>query len=422
MRIRRPRLAAGLISALFVACVPGVAIGESAAFDGAIGEDPSPWSVEYELSLQLIREREDVFAPLGGGEANRSAAELRLNLQLQCDSGACQDTRLVLKPRLSLDDDERPRGMPDPQPDTLAEGYLLQSLGDGQLGVGKRLLGWGPSLLYSPTNRLFPDNGAVTPRRDIPGKPMAFAGMRLSARGRLNLLVADPRLDEVDGIRRGGAFGLARAEWNWVQSQITTLGAVAGGGGGLRPYVGSYVQHGLGDAWTLGAEAAASRGYARRASSGIGEEPLAQNENRWRWDGTLNLRYGASSGAEIGLELIHNGYAMSASEVANPLIAAMPSAGSSPSRNRPLHPFVQRRYALLQGTWPKLFDNRRWGLTARVLQGLEQSSTDSFLELSFSPTDTSTLYLGHAHSRVPESLEMSRPVPRSTYVALELFF
>lgn len=374
------------------------------------------------MSLQLIHEREDVFAPLGGGEANRSAVELRLNLQLQCDRGAYQDTRLVLKPRLSLDDDERPRDMPDPQPDALAEGYLLQSLGDGQLGLGKRLLGWGPSLLYSPTNRLFPDNGAATPRRDIPGKPMAFASMPLSARGRLNLLVADPRLDEVDGIRSGGAFGLARAEWNWVQSQITTLGAVVGGGGGLQPYFGGYVQHGLGDAWTLGAEAAASRGYARRASSGVGEEPLAQNENRWHWDGTLNLRYGASSGAEIGLELIHNGYAMSDSEVANPLIAAMPSAGSSPSRNRPLHPFVQRRYALLQGTWPKLFGDRRWGLTARVLQGLDQSSTDSFLELSFSPTDTSTLYLGHAHSRVPESLLMSRPVPRSTYVAMELFF
>ncbi|MDM8350960.1 hypothetical protein P8H27_18955 [Pseudomonas sp. sp1636] len=422
MRIQRPRLATGLIPALFIACVPSVAIGESAAFDSAIGDDPSPWSVEYELSLQLIREREDVFAPLGGGEANRSAAELRLNVQLQCDRGACQDTRLVLKPRLSLDDDERPRDMPDPQPDALAEGYLLQSLGEGQLGLGKRLLGWGPSLLYSPTNRLFPDNGAATPRRDIPGKPMAFASMPLSPRGRLNLLVADPRLDEVDGIRRGGAFGLARAEWNWVQSQITTLGAVAGGGGGLHSYFGGYVQHGLDDAWTLGAEAAASRGYARRASSGVGEEPLAQNENRWHWDGTLNLRYGASSGAEIGLELIYNGYAMSDSEVANPLIAAMPSAGSSPSRNRPLHPFVQRRYALLQGTWPKLFGDRRWGLTARVLQGLEQSSTDSFLELSFSPTDTSTLYLGHAHSRVPESLLMSRPVPRSTYVAMELFF
>ncbi|MNT57170.1 hypothetical protein D3C72_1945220 [compost metagenome] len=83
---------------------------------------------------------------------------------------------------------------------------------------------------------------------------------------------------------------------------------------------------------------------------------------------------------------------------------------------------MQRHYALLQATWPKLFGDRRWGLTARVLRGLDQSSTDSFLELSFSPTDTSTLYLGHAHSRVPASLEMSRPVPRSTYVALELFF
>ncbi|MGL6162690.1 hypothetical protein [Microbulbifer sp.] len=430
MRSRRtanrliPALLASVSAPLFTALVAAPAAGDDGwAFDSS--RQKGTWSTDYELTLQLIREREHLFSAFstssgGGGRAERIAAELRLDLQLRCNSEVCDGTRLVLKPRLALADDERPRAMPDPEPDWLAEGYLLRELGGGvRIGAGKRLVGWGPSLSYSPTNRLFPDNGAVTPRRDIPGKPMAFASTNLSARGRASLLLADPRLDPVEGIESGGTFGLARAEWNWVEGQVTSLGAVAGGGGGFRPYVGGYFQRGLGDAWTIGAEMAASRGYADAEN---GAPHLAQNRERWRWDGVFNLRYGAASGAETGLELIYNGYAQSKAELRNPQIAALPSAGRGPSRNRPLHPYVQRRYALLQTTWPKLFGDRRWGLTARLLQGLDRASTSSFAELSFSPGDAATVYLGLSLSRAGEALEMSQPVTRSVYLAVDAFF
>ncbi|MCW8126114.1 hypothetical protein [Microbulbifer halophilus] len=415
--MRNPRT--GLIPALLAAlCAAPTAADDDWAFETQ--EPQSSWSAQRDLSLQLIRERESLFAPLGGGYADRSAAELRLDLQLRCNIEACDGTRAVLKPRLALDHDDRPEAMTDPQPDWLAEGYLLRDLeGGARIGAGKRLVGWGPSLLYSPTNRLFPDNGALTPRRDIPGKPMIFAATDIAGRGRLNLLLADPRLDDVAGIDTGGTFGLARTEWNWVEGQITTLGAVTGGGGGFRPYFGGYFQHGLGEAWTLGFEAAVSRGYARRDG---GTQPLAQNRAHWRWDGLVNLRYGASSGAEIGLELVYNGYAQNDSEIRNPLIAAFPSAGRGPSRNRPLHPYAQSRYALLQTTWPKLFGDRRWNLTARLLQGLDSASTSSFAELSYSPGDATTLYMGLSHSRAGEALSMTQPVTRSAYLALDVFF
>jgi|GEM_PF-1957756 len=426
--MRRRRTANRLIPALLAAASAPFIAAPAAGDDGWAFDSSGQretWSADYELTLQLIRERERLFAPLSaswerGDRAERSAAELRLDLQLRCNSEPCDGTRLVLKPRLALADDERPRAMPDPEPDWLAEGYLLFELDGGtRIGAGKRLQGWGPSLLYSPTNRLFPDNGAITPRRDIPGKPMAFASADLSARGRASLLLADPRLDPLEGIDSGGAFGLARAEWNWVEGQITTLGAAAGGGGGFQPYVGGYFQHGLGDAWTIGAELAASRGYADTESSAAS---LAQNRGRWHWDGVFNLRYGAASGAETGLELIYNGYAQSDAELRNPQLAALPSAGRGPSRNRPLHPYVQRRYALLQTTWPKLFGDRRWGLTARLLQGLDRASTSTFAELSYSPGDAATVYLGLSRSRAGEALEMSQPVTRSAYLALDAFF
>ena len=104
-------------------------------------------------------------------------------------------------------------------------------------------------MLYSPTNRLFPDNGAVTPRREIAGKPMAFASLPLSERGRLNLLAANPNLDPVPGVRASdGLFMLARGEWNWTDQPAATAGAVLAGGGGFQPYVGGYAQYGLDDA------------------------------------------------------------------------------------------------------------------------------------------------------------------------------
>ncbi|AWF79670.1 hypothetical protein BTJ40_01830 [Microbulbifer sp. A4B17] len=388
------------------------------AFDTS--SNSKTWRSDYELSLQAIYERERLAETLGDDDTRRSAAELRLDLQMRCTKGYCDGTRIVLKPRLAADKDERPATMPDPYPDWFAEGYLLYETEEGtRFGAGKRLQGWGPSLLYSPTNRLFPDNGAVTPRRDIPGKPMAFASTDISARARASLLVADPRLDTVDAIDSGGSFQLTRAEWNWVEGQVTTVGAVAAGGGGFQPYAGGYVQHGLGDAWTLGAEFAASRGYAESSDTGI---ELTQNRSHWRWDGVINLRYGATSGAETGLELIYNGYALSEAELRNPQLAALPSAGRGPSRNRPLHPFVQRHYALLQTTWPKLFGDRRWSLTARLLQGLDQSSSSGFAELSYSPSDSVTLYLGLSGSRANEDLELSQPVTSSSYLAVDLFF
>ncbi|MFA0811407.1 hypothetical protein [Microbulbifer epialgicus] len=378
------------------------------------------WTSDSEVSLQLIHERERLIDLLGDDDTRRNAAELRLDLQLRCSKSPCEGTRIILKPRLTLDEDERPASMPDPYPDWFAEGYLLYEMkGGARVGVGKRLQGWGPSLLYSPTNRLFPDNGAVTPRRDIPGKPMVYASTELSTHGRTSFLVADPRLDDVAGITTGGSFQMARAEWNWVEGHITTIGAVAAGGGGFHSYVGGYFQHTLGDAWTIGAELATSRGYAKSTGGAL---ELAQNRGHWRWDGIINLRYGASSGAETGLELIYNGYAQSEKELLNPQLAALPSAGRGPSRNRPLHPYVQRHYALLQTNWPKLFGDRRWSLTARLLQGLDRASTSTFAEISYSPSDTTTVYLGLSNSRAGKDLELTQPVTHSSYLAVDIFF
>jgi hypothetical protein len=356
----------------------------------------------------------DVF---GAGAFTADAAEGRLNLYGQCSAGWCEGAAAVLRPRL---DARAVRGGPElaPRPVAWPEAYLLYSSGSTQVSAGKRLLGWGPGLAYSPSNRLFPDNGAVSPRREVPGKPMLTLSTGLPLGGQVSAMVADPRTQDLAGDRIGGTFGALRAEWRGDGAGMSTLGIVAGGGGGLAPYAAAYAQQGLGDAFTIGAEASVSHRY------GAGErfKGLAQNRGASRADVVGNIRYGLSSGAEVGAELIYNGFALSDAELANPAIAALPSTGRTPGWTRPLHPLVQRRYALLQFTSPSLFGNKRWGLTVRTLRGLDRRSTDSFAELSWSVRDAMTLYLGYTRSIAEPALAVSRPLARNAYLILETFF
>lgn len=376
-------------------------------------------AVRADAVLQAKSEHTRYVDALAQDAVSVQALEGRLNLSGRCVEAWCDGASFVLRPRLyaARQHHEVP-GMPD-RPSSLAEAYVVQNIGEStQLGAGKRTLGWGPGLLYSPSNRLFPDNGAVSPRREIAGKPMLFASTALAGGGRATVLLANPREQDSMGEALGGAFFLGRAEWQQQSEQLATVGAVAGGGGALAPYLGLYAQRGLGDAFTLGGEVALSRRYTRDAARAA----LLQNSNALKFDLVVNLRYGLPSGAEVGFELIRNGYAMSEQELANPLIAALPSAASRPGWNRPLHPLVQKRYALLQFTAPSLFGNKRWGVTARTLRGLDRASDDSFAELSWSASDAITLYAGHARSRVGGVLRMTRPVTRNYYLTLESFF
>lgn len=328
---------------------------------------------------------------------------------------------MVLMPRLWLGREDQPGYLPTQKPDWLPQAYVLFPWGDGEVGAGRYLLGWGPSMTYSPTNRLFPDNGSISPRREVPGKPMAFASFQLSGRGRVQAVIADPRLDSAVGIvRKDGPFVLLRSEWNWYAPTVATLGVVAGGGGAFRPYVGAYGELGVTDSLTVSAEMAASDGYAK--PDGQGNLLRQDQTGKVRWDGTLGIRHGFTSGAEVGVELMYNGYAMTSEEQASMTWSSMQSAGHKPSRNRAVHPYEQRTYLLLQTSWPKMFGDRRWGFTGRWLQGLERDTSDAFFELSYSPSDEATLYVGLSAGRVQRELKSVRGSPRSWYAAIKVNF
>ncbi|MFP5392913.1 MAG: hypothetical protein ACLGI6_15425 [Gammaproteobacteria bacterium] len=390
----------------------------SATVDPARAEaNDTTLSWRSDALLQGSVESVRAAAPWGGGRASLRTLEGRLNLYGQCDAGWCQGASAVLRPRLAVRDgntdlSERPVAWP--------EAYLMYSSGATQLSFGRRLLGWGPALAYSPTNRLFPDNGAVTPRHEVAGKAMLTWSGSLPRGGQFTALLAEPHAEDLAGERIHGSFGALRAEWRAEGASMATVGLVAGGGGALAPYVGGYAQRTLGEAVTVGVEASFSRRYAANGSAALAA--LAQNRGGPHADALVNVRYGLASGAELGAELIYNGFALADAELADPRIAALPSTGRAAGWTRPLHPLVQRRYALLQFTSPSLFGDKRWGLTLRTLRGLERRSTDSFAELSWSATDALSLYLGYAGSVVEPALAVSRPVRHRAYLTVESFF
>lgn len=357
-------------------------------------------------------------AYLADHEANTRQAEARLDLKV--GGGRWE---LVARPRLRWRDTGTSiPGYPQPRRASLTEGYGSIDATDAlRIGAGKRYLAWGPGLLYSPSNRLFPDNGSASPRQEIDGKTMAWASAVAGDGLQLALLAADPYLHNSPGVDRRGTFLLARAEhlatgdaeWGW--------GWVAGGGGGLRPYLGGHLQRQLGDAVTVALEGSFSRGYANAVP---GQPVLRQNERRASGDAALSVRYGLPSGGELAAEYVYNGYHLTETELQLPQLALLPPSASTQSRYAARHPLAQRRYLMLQANLPRLFGRSRWTLFVRHLEALDRRSPGrlTFAELGYSPSDRVTLYLGLTVTHGAAASSLVRSLDRAAYITAELNF
>lgn len=347
--------------------------------------------------------------------------ELRADVQGQCTDGGCRGTGVVLKPRVhERDTDPSFVGVAQPRHAWFREIYAMRDIGEtASVTVGKRYLGWGAGLLYSPTNRLFPDNGSATPRREIDGKLMALGSTAVSPSLTVSALVADPYVADEPGVDRSAAFRLLHVEWQSRDERPSSGGVVWGGGGGYRSYVGGYAQKLLNDAWTLGGELSASRGFAVQRDAGTGRRA---DTERVRYDALLNLRYGLASGGEFGVEIVYNGFRLSDADYQNPTLSTQPAGGGWQSRYFVRHPLPEARYLLLQGQWPRLAGDRRWTLFARHLRGLQYSGGMTYAELGYSPTDDLTLYVGVTRTDGTSRSAFVNALDREVYLAVEFHF
>jgi len=354
------------------------------------------------------------FGPyLLGEEAGLYVAEARIDAKVTGNAW-----ELVLRPRLRARhaDTDIP-GFLIPKQASMTEAYAsVDASSSVRLTGGKRYLAWGPGLLYSPSNRLFPDNGSSSPRQEIDGKWMALAA--ITAGGlQLTALAADPYLQDTPGLDRGGAFVLARAErvatggreWGW--------GVVAAGGGGLRPYIGGHLQRLLGEAVTVAVEASASNGYATVA----GDAPsLRQNRRHAMADAAVSMRYGLADGGELAIEYVYNGYYLTAAERLVAAIALPSVAGTTQTRYPARHPLAEPRYLNLQANFPKLLGRSRWTLFVRHLEALDTSGRLTFAELGYNATDRLSIYVGATVTHGSASSSLTRSLDRAAYLTFEL--
>ncbi|WP_152530679.1 hypothetical protein [Paraburkholderia dilworthii] len=392
-----------------------------ASCTGALAAEGSFAGLEWRMdattqAMQNTTRYGDALRAMNDASLN---VEERLDIIGKCAVAWCRDANLVLKPRVRYFDDESSNvGLPQPKRFAWNEAYASGSVGNVGWLVGKRYLSWGPGMLYSPSNRLFPDNGNSTPRREIAGKTLGMVNLSLSPSLNVSGVLANPYLESVPGIDGRGTFGLLRSEYQTGGALPSTFGTVVAGGGAYRPYVGGYAQRLLGDAWTIGAEFSASYGYASQSGSA---PALRENTHRAMADALVNLRYGLPSGGEIGIEAVYNGYRSSNVEQQVPALIAQPAGGIWQTRNRPLHPLPDGRYALVQLLTPSVFGNRRVGFVARSLSSFGPFGNQTFAEISYSPRDNLTAYVGVSKTFGSRDSDLVRTLDREIYVALELF-
>jgi len=376
------------------------------------------FDVRAETTLQALAGDDRYGA--GGWNDRYVNLEGRLDVSAACTMAWCAGTRLMLKPRVRyFESNADSSAAPKPDAFSWTEVYAAGHVSEDVTWLtGKRYLAWGPGMLYSPTNRLFPDNGTATPRREIAGKWLGMLSYAPAPPWMVSALYANPYVASVPGVSSSGGFALLRAEYQSTGIRPTAAGVVAGGGGPYRPYLGAYFQHLLNDAWTVGAEFSASQGYARTLENGTS---LRESDARLMSDALVNLRYGLRSGGELGIEYIYNGYRLSHGELQNPLLAFQPAGGVWQTRNRPLHPLPEGQYLNMQALLPNLFGDRRFGVVFRTLTALASGGNLTFLELSFSPRDDLTAFIGLTRTFGPSDAPLVRSVSHGIYAALEIY-
>lgn len=374
--------------------------------------------VKHDEAIQVMRETTRFVPASGVDEIDQLRAEARINLQMTCTTGACANDSVTLKPRATGTHDyvttaalDRPRRF------DFLEAYAKVFIGQATtISGGKELVGWGPGLLFSPTNRLFPDNGLATPRREIPGKRMIVGSEMLPAGFTLEALAA--RADDADWDAAGDAkskFYLIRLEHQGGDLQPTTLGIVAAGGSKYRRYGGLYFQILLNDAWTFGTEWSASRGYARDP------EPPIIDDDELQFDGLVNLKYGLESGGELAAELAMNGFAAPLSLYARNPQLLLPLLPGAPLPATPRHPLAERYYVLLQARLPRLGNREKTTVFSRLLWAPEGRGGMVYAEWSYGLHDRGEVFVGYSHTFGDTGSTFRLLTDRNIYVGMKLY-
>ena len=233
--------------------------------------------------------------------------ESRINLRLRAESA-----EIVLRPRLLRQHTVGGSGDADTGDAYLSQGFARLRLNDAlTLTGGRELLTWGPANFRSPSNPYYFDAGRTNPLRDVSGIDLArltytqgaasFMLAREQSSGHLNSAVTPQHttLGKVD----------VRGDDTLVSALVAT--PVYG-----APFVGSFGQATLGDAWLVYGEIGSGR---RPQTLTLNAAPFgapfsAQTPAPRQTTELIGASYTRENGQSVSLEWLHDGHGFDKAE------------------------------------------------------------------------------------------------------------
>ena len=228
--------------------------------------------------------------------------ESRVNLRLSRD-----DAEIVLRPRLL--EQHNPGPFPDVDQAYLSQAFArLQVTGGLAFTGGRELLSWGPGNLRSPSNPLYYDSGRTDPLRDVPGVDLA----RLTWTGGPATLMVARELDvgHLDPAAAPQPVSLAKLDLRGRDTQFSVVVANQVWG---APFLGSYAQTALAEAWLVYGE----------IGSGRRRQDLVRATTS-----LLGATYTLVGGQTLGLEWLRDGHGYTRQAEAQYFAGAARIAGS----------------------------------------------------------------------------------------------
>lgn len=337
------------------------------------------------------------------------------------DAGRERLQRVELRPDLlwqqgSWQLDLQPRLAADSRNDSsiwLNRGHVRWQSGQWSASAGRELLLWGPSLFWTLSNRLWPDNGRTEPHSELPGHGLLHVDYSADSRQLTQLLWQFDHGHAAGDDRRGPA---REAQLLLLRQEISTDngsgGLVVSQRRGQQLRVGAWGQYTASDALIVYADS----DWGRREQAGLPGLPL---QGHARLQALFGAGWTSADGLTLNGEYFYNGAAPDSEQLQlrEQLWQAWPSAwrpALSDAGTTTLHRH-QVALQLMNGGDADF----KW--IARLNHALQQDSGNAMLQLAWTPGENWQLWANALQHYGDAPDRDGGPVTRMFWLGLTIF-
>jgi hypothetical protein len=202
------------------------------------------------------------------------------------------------------------------------------------LSLGREVMNWGPAQFRSPSSPFYFDNGRANPSREVSGVDAAKLAWTPDANRAVSLAYVQDSGDRTDEDPWRNTW-LLKSE---LRGDDWTAGMALAKASGHQPFLGTYAQWTLDEAWLLYGEAASSTRANALISAANPALPFSlQTESARHGIALLGATRTFENGHSLSLEYLHNGHGYHSAEAdayfaraANSPVAAIQALTNAP--------------------------------------------------------------------------------------------